>query len=238
MIKEHHFSDQTQMFDALARECQSTLEQAISERPRASFVVSGGRTPIALFERMVTAPLAWNKIDMALVDERWVPASHARSNEKLVQDYLFSALDAAKLEKPAFTGMYHNTESARESVSQCESEYQNIAQPFDITLLGMGPDGHTASLFPNAQGLDEALESERLTTSIIANRSEVTGDELERMTLTRHGILQSRKVILALTGSDKLDVLKQALDGDDVQAMPVRSVLLQDQVDIHVYWAP
>ena len=238
MIKENHFDNQTQMFDALARECQSTLTQAISERSRASSIVSGGRTPIALFERMVAAELPWGKIDMALVDERWVPASHERSNEKLVQDYLFSALDAGKLEKPNFTGLYHATKTAQESVAKCESDYQKIAHPFDITLLGMGPDGHTASLFPYAQGLDVALESKSLTTSIIARPSEVTGDELERMTLTRHGIVQSRKVILALTGSDKLEVLKKALDGDDIEAMPVRSILLQDQVDIHVYWAP
>lgn len=238
MIKEQHFDSQALMFDALAKDCQSELRGAIAQRSRASFVVSGGRTPIALFDRLVNAELPWECIDMALVDERWVSPDHERSNEKLVQDHLLTALEARGSSKPNFTGMYHPTESAAESVSTCAAQYSQLAEPFDIVLLGMGPDGHTASLFPYAEGLSAALESKALVSSVIAKPSAVTGDELERMTLTRHGIVNSRKLVLALTGADKLEVLKKALDGDDVEAMPVRSILLQEQVDVHVYWAP
>jgi 6-phosphogluconolactonase len=238
MINERHFDSQADMFDALSADCLLNLQEALKLRSRASFIVSGGRTPIALFERLVSADLNWSSIDMALVDERWVNAQHERSNELLVNTHLLNALAAQGSALPTLTGLYHPSEHAGESVGLCNASYKDLAQPFDITVLGMGPDGHTASLFPHAEGLQQALDTQDLVTSIVAKPSAVTGDELERMTLTPHAIKQSKKVVLALTGADKLDVLKEALAGDDIAAMPVRAILLQNQVDVDVYWAP
>ncbi len=238
MINERHFESQAEMFDALSADCLADLQGALEQGPRASFIVSGGRTPIALFERLVSADLDWSKVDMALVDERWVDGQHERSNELLVNTHLLKALEAKGRDLPSFTGLYHPSERAEESVGLCNASYNKIAQPFDITVLGMGPDGHTASLFPHAEGLAHALDTQDLVTSIVAKPSAVTGEELERMTLTAHAIKSSKKVVLALTGADKLDVLKEALAGDDIAAMPIRAILLQDQVDVDVYWAP
>ncbi len=238
MINEQHFESQALMFDALASVCQESLQDALKTKNQASFVVSGGRTPIALFERMVEANLPWEKIALALVDERWVPGTHERSNALLVQNHLLNTLESRGMPTPQFTGLYHPTETAAESVAVCEAQYQEIARPFDITLLGMGPDGHTASLFPHANGLEHALNTRDTIASIVAQSSEVTGEEIERMTLTRHGILNSKKVVLVVTGKDKLAVLKTALKGDDIAEMPVRAILNQNQLSIEVYWAP
>ena len=238
MINEQHFASQALMFDALAKDCQVSLQEALKAKKQASFVVSGGRTPIALFERMVEARLPWEKINLALVDERWVPGTHERSNALLVQNHLLNTLDARGMAAPKFTGLYHPTRSAAESVDICEAQYQEIARPFDVTILGMGPDGHTASLFPHAKGLEHALNTTDTIASILAQPSEVTGEETERMTLTRYGILNSKKVVLVLTGKDKLEVLNKALNGDDIAEMPVRAVLNQNQLSIEVYWAP
>jgi len=238
MINQQNFETQALMFDALASACQTSLQDALETKKQASFVVSGGRTPIALFERMVEANLPWGKIDLALVDERWVPGTHERSNALLVQNHLLNTLASRGMAIPQFTGLYHPTETAAESVAVCEAQYQEIARPFDITILGMGPDGHTASLFPHAKGLEHALSTRDSIASIVAQPSEVTGEEVERMTLTRHGILNSKKVVLVVTGQDKLDVLNTALKGDNIAEMPVRAILNQNQLSIEVYWAP
>jgi len=238
MINQQNFETQALMFDALASACQTSLQDALETKKQASFVVSGGRTPIALFERMVEANLPWGKIDLALVDERWVPGTHERSNALLVQNHLLNTLASRGMAIPQFTGLYHPTETAAESVAVCEAQYQEIARPFDITILGMGPAGHTASLFPHAKGLEHALSNRDSIASIVAQPSEVTGEEVERMTLTRHGILNSKKVVLVVTGQDKLDVLNTALKGDNIAEMPVRAILNQNQLSIEVYWAP
>jgi len=136
--------------------------------------------------------------------------------------------------------MKNTADTAQEGLADCEAAYQQLAQPFDITILGMGNDGHTASLFPHANGLEAALnpDSPELCTAIIAHQSEVTGAITERMTLSLAGLLQSKTLVLLITGQEKLDVLRKAQAGTDVAEMPIRAVLQQDRVPVVVYWAP
>lgn len=102
----------------------------------------------------------------------------------------------------------------------------------------MGPDGHTASLFPHAQGLENGLDSNQLVCAINAIESDVTGSITERMSLTLNAILQSKVVKLLISGDEKLAVYKQALAGGNVNDMPLRAVLNHPEINIEVYWAP
>ena len=102
----------------------------------------------------------------------------------------------------------------------------------------MGNDGHTASLFPHAKGLDSAInDRDSICAAITANKSEVTGEHIDRMTLTLNGIKKSRVIKLLLTGEDKLETYKQALAGTDIDSMPIRAVLQQKETPVIVYWA-
>lgn len=236
MLNEKLFENRAEMIAALQAECLSALSEAIETRGEASFMVSGGSTPEALYKSMSEVDLAWDSVYVALVDERWVDFDHDKSNEAFtVKTLMQNKAAAANL-----IGMKNSAATAAEGLADCESVYQQLAQPFAVTILGMGSDGHTASLFPHAPGLVEALDPEGTTlcAAITAHPSEVTGAITERMTLTLAGLLKSRTLILLITGDEKLAVLRKAQAGNDVSEMPMRAILQQQQVPVTLYWAP
>lgn len=236
MVTERLFETRAAMIAALQAECETALRNAVEERGEATFMVSGGSTPEPLYKALSQVDLPWESIYVALVDERWVDFDHDKSNEAFTVKHLIQNKAAVT----NLVGMKNSAATAAEGLADCESAYQQLAQPFDITILGMGSDGHTASLFPHAQGLDKALEldSEQLCADIIAIQSDVTGAITERMTLTLAGLLRSKTLVLLITGEEKLAVLRAAQAGTDVKEMPIRAVLQQDKVPLVIYWAP
>lgn len=236
MLTERLFNTRDEMIAELQQVCVTALNEAIENRGEATFMVSGGSTPEPLYKSMSNLDLDWESVYVALVDERWVDFDHDKSNEAFTVKHLVQ-------NKAAVTnliGMKNTAEAAAEGLADCEAAYQQLAQPFDITILGMGNDGHTASLFPHAQGLEAALnpESTELCAAITANQSEVTGAFTERMTLTLAGLMRSKALFLLITGDEKLAVLRKAQAGNNVNEMPIRAVLQQDKVPVVVYWAP
>lgn len=236
MVIERLFENRAEMISALQAECEVALRSAIEARGEATFMVSGGSTPEPLYKALSQADLDWDAVYVALVDERWVAFEHDKSNEAFTVKHLIQNKAAAA----NLVGMKNSAETAAEGLADCEAAYQQLAQPFDITILGMGSDGHTASLFPHAKGLEEALnpDSNELCAAIIAQQSEVTGAIVERMTLSLAGLLRSKSLVLLITGEEKLAVLRAAQGEGDVKDMPIRAVLRQDRVPVTVYWAP
>lgn len=233
-VVERFYDKREAMIDAVFAQTIDALKEALADGDAASFLVSGGSSPAPIYKRLSEADLAWNKIKVGLVDERWVDFDHDKSNEAfIVKTLLQNSAANAKL-----VGMKNTSATAADGLAQCEAAYQTLSSPFDVTILGMGPDGHTASLFPHAQGLDEALTTEALCSAITAKQSEVTGDCTERMTLSLAGIVNSKHVLLLISGDEKLATYREALAGGDVADMPVRAVLQQDDVPVTVYWAP
>lgn len=236
MVKEFFFEQHTHLFTALVAECQDVLSEAISKHGAATLLVSGGNTPAPLYEALSKSELNWKKIKIALVDERWVDQDHAASNEALIKRTLL--INNAKA--AAFTGMKNTAKTAAAGQSETETGYRKLPQPFSLAIVGMGPDGHTASLFPHAKGLTDALKSDNdnLTAAITANQSEVTGPNTERLTLTLTGLLKTDRIVILFTGEDKLAVFGEAQKPGPVEDMPIRALLHQEQVPIELYWAP
>lgn len=233
-VAERFFESREAMIDAVYEHTINALKSALNDDGEASFLVSGGSSPAPIYQRLSEAEIAWENIKVALVDERWVDYDHDKSNEAfIVKTLLQNNAANAKL-----VGMKNTSSTAAGGLAQCEEAYQTLARPFTATVLGMGPDGHTASLFPHAQGLDKALETDALCSAITAQQSEVTGDCTERMTLSLAGIANSQHVLLLISGDEKLATYREAMAGGDVAAMPVRAILQQDDVPVTVYWAP
>jgi len=236
VISEHFFPDRDRLFAALLKDCTTRLRTAIEDQQFASLLVSGGSTPRPLYQALSEADLAWPKVTVALVDERWVDVDHAGSNAAFIHKNLLQhkAADAH------FVAMKTAAETAALGQSLCEQAYRQLQRPFDLTILGMGPDGHTASLFPAARGLEAALAvgNSNLCAAITARQSEVTGKLTERLSLTLAGLLQSRQLHLLITGAEKLAVYRRALANPDEMLMPVSAILHQNKLPVEVYWAP
>ena len=163
-VTEHKFSDREQMLDALYDAMVVDLEQALDAQAQATLLLSGGSTPAPLYRRLANAPLDWARIDVALVDERWVAADDEASNERLLRETLLTGNAA----KARFTGMKNEALSPFDGAAECNARYAALPAPGTICLLGMGADGHTASLFPNAEGLEAALASQQHCAAIRA----------------------------------------------------------------------
>jgi len=233
-ITEKFFNSKDELTAALALDIEQRIVAGIKDDNRAVICVSGGSSPKPAYQHLSKLPLAWDKVDVVMVDERWVEPSHDKSNETFIKQTLLQN----EAEKANFLPMKNSQSSAFEGQAECESAFKTLKQPFDITILGMGPDGHTASLFPHAQGLENALSTDNLVCAIEAIKSDVTGDITQRMTLSLHGIKQSKVIKLLISGEEKLSVYKQAKVGGNVEDMPLRAVLNQTDVEVQVYWAP
>ena len=234
-IRHRFFESKEQLNHSLFENTKYQLEKAVQHNGRASLMVSGGSTPKSLYQALSSTELAWNRITIGMVDERWVDQNSSASNEKFIRINLLND----KAAQSRFIKMKTAQQNAMQAEESVDQSYKDMNSPFDLTVLGMGNDGHTASLFPYADGIEEALNNEdRLCRAIFAKRSEVTGEFTERMTLTASAINRSRLIKLLITGKDKLETYNRALAGDDVMEMPIRAILNQKQTPVVVYWAP
>src|SRR5271165_5403632 len=135
------FADMDALSRALAGEIAAQLTDAIAKRGLASLVVSGGRSPVKMFERLCMQPLDWSRVCIALADERWVDPADADSNERLVRDVLLRERAAAA----RFSGLKNAAPSPDLGAVSAWETFARIPRPFDVTVLGIGDDGHTAS---------------------------------------------------------------------------------------------
>jgi 6-phosphogluconolactonase len=233
-IIEHKFEHPEAMLAALYQQVVEDLARALQERGTATLLLSGGSTPAPLYRRLSQASLDWAQVQIALVDERWVEAGNLASNERLLRESML----INKAAQAKFTGMKNSAGSPFDGVMECNLRYADLTFPHTVCLLGMGPDGHTASLFPGAEGLDAALNSHQHCAPIRAIRSGVTGDLVERMTMTPWSILQSERLVLLITGEDKWEVLQQARQQSGEPALPIGHFIHQQTPALEVYWSP
>jgi len=226
------FDSREQMVDELTEAYCEALMRGIKRRGTASWAVSGGSTPKPLFEAMSEAEIDWENIQVALVDERWVDLDHPRSNEAFMR----TALQKGAAAEAMFIGMKTSHDTPFDAVEAVNERYAQVKQPFDSVLLGLGSDGHTASFFPDAEGLDAALDiaGDKVCVPLRAKRSDVTGDEVDRMSISASAIAKAPHVVLMITGVEKKATLERALSVDT--HLPIAK--LAENVAITVYWAP
>ena len=216
----------------VAREMADLLAQQIQQRGRARMLLSGGTTPAPVYETLTELPLDWTRVEVGLADERWLSPRDHDSNAWLVRDSFLRHAEGAHFDPLVRVGL---------PISECVHTANLLAQhaqPACLVVLGMGNDGHTASLFPGSSDLPQALQSRQHYAALDATGCLVAKDWHLRITLTPHGLAQAENRLLLLRGQQKLDVLEAALASGDVNAYPVLAAINAPGKPLRIHWCP
>jgi 6-phosphogluconolactonase len=225
------FADSDSLSLTLSIQLAANLKAAIAARGLASLVVSGGKSPTKLFELLRAESLDWSRVCVALADERWVDPTDPGSNEKLVRDVLLKGFAAAA----RFIGLKNGAPTPDLGAVSAWETFARVPRPFDAVVLGMGDDGHTASLFPRSPNLPSALNPAAVA-GCVGMWSPVAPHP--RLSLNLSALLDSRRIVVLITGAQKWNTYCAASAEGPVQDMPIRAVLRQRRTPVEVMWAP
>lgn len=210
----------------LAESIADRLRQAISERGQASLVVCGGSSPRELFEYLADQSLEWSAVTIIPSDERWVKSDDEQSNERLIRSTLLSG----QARQARFVGLYRDTETPQQALATVSEVLDSVDRPLDVVLLGMGNDGHTASLFPQAPDIETCLASNEPCVAPDV-------DKPARISLSLAFLSQARSIDVLVFGENKKQVLARADYPGDVADLPIRGILNLEQPTAQIHWA-
>lgn len=222
------YADLNTLSERLAAQVADELATALEQKKRTTLVVPGGTTPQAFLQKLSFADLDWSRVDVTLSDERWVPPSSPRSNFGMLQRTLLTNHAAAA----RAVSLYRKTERPEAALDEIEADLRELL-PIDVCVLGMGTDGHTASLFPDADRLQQALSD---NSPHLALAMHLPGTDEPRITLTANVLRNAHRRHLLITGEQKKSALDAALQPGAYADAPVRVVL--DGVATQVHYAP
>jgi 6-phosphogluconolactonase len=231
-MRQIELNDANAHVGALVRAIACELERTLSDKGQVCLAVSGGRSPLPLFAALQQQSLDWDRVSVTLVDERMVPFSHEDSNARLVCDTLLRNAAAQAVFLPPVPP--YCAEIADIDTSAVVAELNRTYRQPDVVVLGMGEDGHTASLFADAPELPAGLSlSEAPGYLALSPRAAPH----KRVSLNLSALLGARRVLLGFSGAWKKQVF-DAATLEPTPALPVSYLLHQDRTPVDVYWAP
>jgi len=216
---------------ALGEHLVAILQKGIAANGAASLALPGGSTPVPLFHALRDARLDWSRVSITLTDERWVPPDHRASNAAQLREQLL----CGRAGDATFHPLYDGSATAAEAAGKVWESLQQVPRPFDAVVLGMGEDGHFASLFAGNAGLADALDP-YAQPACVAMRA--PSAPVERLSLNLAALRQARRIFLLVSGAGKHELLMQAARvGADGQ-WPVSALLGLRHPVTEVFWAP
>ncbi|MCC6632358.1 MAG: 6-phosphogluconolactonase [Gammaproteobacteria bacterium] len=213
---------------SLAAQVSAALAEAVSVRGAASLLVPGGRTPAAMFRKLRRHPIAWDRVSISLTDERWVPPHHADSNARLVTTEMLAGFAAAA----KFIPLYNVAPTSAQGALAAWRALAAMPRPFDVVVLGMGDDGHFASLFPGSPGLEAALDP-HAAPACVPMRAPSAPDD--RLSLNLAALAASRRLFLFITGERKLELIQSV---GSRAWLPIDDLLSLREPGPAIFWAP
>ncbi len=229
MSKFYQFADNTELVNQLCERIVSVLESDIKTKGSALMAVSGGSSPKALFAELKNQNLAWEKVTIVLVDERWVPSDHADSNEAMVREHLLQSFAA----KANFVGWTSDAENLDAAARVADAKFQQLSLPFSVVILGMGADGHTASWFANAPEYSSLVDTSRESA---VSASQPGDAPHSRLTLNLSAVLNTESMFLQINGAEKKQVLDKAFLNMHESGLPISNLLTKDAA-LKIYWS-
>ena len=229
------FDDKAEAGAYVADQIAEALQQALDERGRAVWIGCGGTTPKPVYERLNEAVLDWSQVTLAQVDERWVPTDSPDSNTRMMREALTPALDAGLTLESLMQDIHDQQACADKAEAVLYDLGGGKAPVFDFALLGMGPDGHYASIFPQHPVNAVVYDSPRLVLPVAATDGTIE-PKLPRITLTVPCIDSSRRIVFFITGQAKRDVLNSMIRDTDPYLSPIGAFLAQCPVPVDFVW--
>ena len=230
-VQEHCFANSQLLVESLVKTIVTDLHNALDQREQATLILSGGRTPIPLFRLLRQQLLPWSRICISLSDDRWVAADHPDSNAGLVRRELLVGAAA----QTRFVPLTNSAADPWSGHAESERLFQQLPRPLDVVILGMGDDGHTASLFPGSPELEQGLHEQAAATFAAMPPA---GINHPRVSLTLATLLDSRQLYLHIEGERKWQRYLAAREPGPVEHCPVRAILQQRAVPLDLYWSP
>jgi 6-phosphogluconolactonase len=229
IVVEQNFESRDEASHAAAEQLIAMLAANLSENARAAMIVTGGSSPVQCYAQMAKADVEWSRVQLVLSDERWVAPSDENSNEGMIR----SSLMVDQAANARLMPFYNGAVPASERCEELNISLGSMSQPFAATLLGMGEDGHIASLFPDMENLADGLDPDSKEQCITV---QTAASSLPRVSLTLAPILHSEQVVLLFFGEAKRAVYEKAKSSPGL--FPVSSLLTQQRTPVHVFWAP
>lgn len=218
------FPDEASLADAATAATVAALSAGLAARGQASLIGTGGRSPAPAYDALSAADLDWGRVTVSLSDDRFVPATSPDSNERLVRERLLRGPAAAATFLPLYSGV--PTPDAAAAIA--EPLLRTLA-PFDMLFLGMGEDGHIASLIPGSPVMDQGLDpaGDRFVIGVPAG---VGSPPVARISLTLRALLQARVTLVLIRGAVKRQIVEAG------SGLPVHAFLKQAKAPVRVLW--
>jgi len=231
-IEWWEYDDAAELADAIAGDIQFVIESALEARGSAVIALAGGKTPFPAYEKLAKAKLDWKKVTIVPTDERVVPLGDALSNVTALAKIFLPKGARVMPIVPEATADY------KAAGRSADALMQDLHWPLDFCLLGVGGDGHTASIFPGPD-FDEALNGpkERRALGVMPDPLPPEAP-VARVSLSRAGIISAKAMMIAVTGQAKRDVLERAIEQGPSSAYPIGRVLADVELPIDIHWAP
>lgn len=229
MYHLQNFESRDDLATYLATQIADILLQSIRATGRASLAVSGGSTPIGLFKALSIKDISWGLVTVTLVDERWVDLTDQASNTQLVHKYLLQ-------NKAANAGFFHLKRPGRLTAQLLDTLNESVLDkllPFDVVILGMGDDGHTASLFPCSNEIQRGLSKDSAPLLSVMPKTA----PYQRISFSYNYLKQSKHLFLHICGQAKKETLTKAIANTDHEKMPISAFLHDPDLQTDIFWA-
>jgi len=220
-----------ELAEAVAGDVGFIIESALDARGEALIALPGGKTPLPIYAKLAAAKLNWKKVTIVATDERLVELSDPRSNIRAIaQAFLPTGARVFPISS--------DIADYKLAGNSANAKLADLKFPLDLAWLGVGSDGHTASIFPGPD-LEEALNAPKGRNAIGVMPDPLPPEApVARVTLTRSAILSARTVLITITGQDKRDLLEGAIADGHSSKLPIGRVLAEAEQPIDIHWAP
>lgn len=228
----HELPDARSLASALSQVMQRHVLQALSLQSKVLIGLAGGSTPMAAYADFAQATLPWQQLEFVLIDERYVPITDSQSNEANISQ----AFSNVKAKIGAWHGLYQHTETIEQSANLANARVKELDTALDIVIIGMGADGHIASLFIESADYVSAMDLDN-HQAVVPIRFDQQAQKIDRLSFTLAELLKAKKMLICICGAEKRSVLESSLNGNKPE-YAVAQLLKYYPNPVEIFWSP